>query len=104
MYVLSKIKIAQYLFRLPSYTYIYVLSNISSYKRSWTSSTEAFVKATHTSYAVISVGLSSPFNHPHTEVLERWRAAGAEVLTTGQRGTITFSTDGSDLKVETFIK
>ncbi len=69
-----------------------------------TSSTEAFVKATHTSYAVISVGLSSPFNHPHKEVLERWRAAGAEVLTTGQRGTITISTDGRDLRMKTFVK
>jgi competence protein ComEC len=69
-----------------------------------TSSTEAFVKASHPSYAVISVGLDSIFGHPHKVVLDRWRASGAEVLTTGQRGTITVSTDGSDLKVETFIK
>jgi len=69
-----------------------------------TSSTEAFIQAARPSYAVISVGLDSPFGHPHKEVLERWRASGAEVLTTGRRGTITVSTDGSDLKVETFIK
>ncbi len=69
-----------------------------------TSSTEAFVKAAHPSYAVISVGLDSVFGHPHKEVVERWRASGAQVLITGQRGTITISTDGSDLKVETFIK
>ena len=69
-----------------------------------TSSTDAFVKATRPSYAVISVGLDSPFGHPHKAVLERWSASGAEVLTTGQRGTITVSTDGSDLKLETFIK
>jgi competence protein ComEC len=69
-----------------------------------TSSTDAFVKATHPSYAVISVGLDSVFGHPHKEVVERWRSNGAQVLTTGQRGTITVSTDGSDLKLETFVK
>jgi len=59
------------------------------------------VKATHPSLAVISVGLTSPFGHPRPEVIERWRASGAQTLTTGQRGTITVSTDGYDLKVET---
>nr|MBA3805495.1 ComEC/Rec2 family competence protein [Acidobacteriota bacterium] len=66
-----------------------------------TSSTENFVTATHPSLAIISVGLTSPFGHPRPEVLERWRASGAEVMTTGERGTITVSTDGHDLKVET---
>jgi competence protein ComEC len=69
-----------------------------------TSSIDAFVKATSPHYAIISVGLTSIFGHPHTEILERWRANGAEILTTGQRGTITISTDGNDLKVETFVK
>jgi competence protein ComEC len=69
-----------------------------------TSSTGAFIQATLPAYAVISVGLTSIFGHPHAEVLERWRASGAEILTTGKRGTITFSTDGSDLRVETFVK
>jgi beta-lactamase superfamily II metal-dependent hydrolase len=36
-------------------------------------------------------------------VLERWRSSGAEVLTTGRRGTVTVSTDGRDLRVETFV-
>ena len=69
-----------------------------------TSSIEAFVKAANPAYAIISVGLTSTFGHPHTEVLERWRSSGAEILTTGRRGTITFSTDGNDLRVETFVK
>jgi competence protein ComEC len=69
-----------------------------------TSSTETFVEETKPAYAIISVGLKSIFGHPHREVLERWRASGAQILTTGQNGTITISTDGSDLKVETFIK
>ncbi len=69
-----------------------------------TSSTEAFVGATHPRLAVVSVGLTSMFGHPATEVIERWRAGGAEVMTTGQRGTITVSTDGADLRVATFLK
>jgi competence protein ComEC len=69
-----------------------------------TSSTEAFVAAARPALAVVSVGQDSPYGHPHTEVLARWRAAGALVLTTGERGTITISTDGEDLRAETFIK
>lgn len=69
-----------------------------------TSSTEMFVKAAHPRYAIIPVGLNSIFGHPHKEVLERWRSSGARILTTGQNGTITISTDGEDLRVETFVK
>jgi competence protein ComEC len=69
-----------------------------------TSSTESFVAAVRPSLAVVSVGLASPFGHPHPEVLERLRAHGAQVLTTGERGTITVSTDGEDLVVRTFIE
>jgi competence protein ComEC len=68
-----------------------------------TSSTEAFVNATRPRLAVISVGLDSPHGHPHAGVVERWRASGAEVLTTGERGTVTLSTDGDDLRVETYV-
>lgn len=68
-----------------------------------TSSTPDFVAATRAVYAVISVGKNSQFGHPHREVTERWRAAGARVLTTGERGTISISTDGKDLNVERFL-
>ncbi len=71
---------------------------------SQTSSTGTFVVAAHPAFAVISVGQTSPFGHPDTQVVERWRAAGAEVLQTGRRGTITVSTDGRDLKVETLVR
>jgi competence protein ComEC len=69
-----------------------------------TSSTEGFVHATQPSLAVVSVGQDSPYGHPHPEVLARWRAAGAQLLTTGERGTVTLSTDGEDLRVETFVR
>jgi competence protein ComEC len=62
-----------------------------------TSSTQAFINAVKAEYAIISVGRSSPFGHPHPEVVERWKAAGAIVMTTGEKGTISISTDGKDL-------
>lgn len=68
-----------------------------------TSSTESFVAAVRPSVAVVSVGHASPFGHPDKNVVARWRTAGAQVLQTGQRGTITSSTDGRDLKVDTFV-
>lgn len=69
-----------------------------------TSSIESFINAASPRYAIISVGLSSIYGHPHKEVLERWRASGARILITGRSGTITVSTDGNDLRLETFVR
>lgn len=69
-----------------------------------TSSTQAFVTAVQPKLAVISVGEKSMFGHPHREVVERWQAIGAEVLTTGRSGMITVTTDGKDLKVVKFVQ
>ena len=64
-----------------------------------TSSIKEFIEATKAEYAIIPVGRKSPFGHPHKEVSERWKKSGARVLTTGERGTITVSTNGKDLHV-----
>lgn len=64
-----------------------------------TSSTAPFIAATHARTAIISVGRTSRFGHPHREVVERWRASDAQVLTTGECGTITVTTDGRNLTV-----
>jgi competence protein ComEC len=69
-----------------------------------TSSTENFVKASKAKLAIISVGKQSQFGHPKPEVVERWKNAGAKVLTTGENGTISVSTDGRDLQLRTFSK
>jgi competence protein ComEC len=69
-----------------------------------TSSTEAFVAATNPQFAIISVGRTSQFGHPHKEVVDRWQSSGATVLTTGNGGTITVSTDGHDLNLKTFLQ
>jgi competence protein ComEC len=68
-----------------------------------TSSIQSLVDATHPRIAVISVGRTSIFGHPHKEVVERWRSSGAQVMTTGEKGTISVVTDGRDLTVTTFV-
>jgi competence protein ComEC len=67
-----------------------------------TSSTGGFVDATGPSLAIISVGQKSMFGHPHKEVVERWLASGAEVLTTGKCGMISVVTDGKEMTVTRF--
>jgi competence protein ComEC len=68
-----------------------------------TSSTQPFVEATRPSVAVISVGRTSIFGHPNKEVVERWRASGAKVMTTGEKGTISVVTNGNDVQLNTFV-
>src|SRR5882724_635320 len=69
-----------------------------------TSSTAPLIAAVRVRFAVISVGQTSIFGHPNKEVVERWRASGAEVLITGQSGTITVTTNGQNLNLEMFVK
>lgn len=69
-----------------------------------TSSTEAFVRGTHPKLAIISVGLTSMFGHPHKEVVERWQRTAVQLLTTGHSGTISVTTDGADLTVKKFVE
>ena len=67
-----------------------------------TSSTREFVNAVKAKLAIVPVGRESQFGHPHGEVVERWKASGAKILTTGENGTISVSTDGRDLQMKTY--
>jgi len=66
-----------------------------------TSSSFPFVTAVRPRFAVVSVGSYNGFGHPDGDVLRRLRVAGADVLRTDQRGTITMTTGGNinDLRV-----
>ena len=66
------------------------------------SSTQGFVDAVTPKVAIIPVGRRSRFGHPHPEVVERWRQSGAELKTTGSKGTIAVKTDGETLTFEAF--
>ncbi|NOR37559.1 MAG: DNA internalization-related competence protein ComEC/Rec2 [Woeseiaceae bacterium] len=54
-----------------------------------TSSSPSFVRALHPDLAIISAGFGNRWGLPHVEVVERWRASGAEVLTTAASGAIS---------------
>jgi len=69
-----------------------------------TSSTPDFVNAVRPQIAVIPVGRRSMYSHPHPEVVQRWHASTQTVLTTGQNGTVTITTDGRSFKLDTFVK
>ena len=68
------------------------------------SSTDGFVVATQPTYAIVSVGRKSIFGHPHAEVVQRWQANGATLLTTGECGAITITTDGHNLSLKEFVQ
>jgi competence protein ComEC len=58
-----------------------------------TSSTEAFVDATHPALAVISCGAANRFGFPAPAVVARWLAAGADVARTDRDGAVTVTID-----------
>lgn len=69
-----------------------------------TSSIQSFVTSINADYAIIPVGKRSQFGHPHQEVVERWEMSGAKILKTGERGTITVTTNGKDFEIQTYQK
>ena len=68
------------------------------------SSTEKFVKRVRPKFAVFTVKAGGRQRLPHPSVLERYESLGAKTYRTDRDGTITFITDGRDLRVRTFQK
>ena len=64
-----------------------------------TSSTAAFVNAVHPRVALVSVGAANMYGHPSPTVIDRLRAAGADVHRTDAEGTVVVTTDGSQIDV-----
>jgi competence protein ComEC len=53
-----------------------------------TSSTAPFVAASRPALALVAAGYRNRWELPRREVVERWRAAGAQLLTTADSGAI----------------
>jgi competence protein ComEC len=68
------------------------------------SSSAEFIKAVGCRYAIVSAGKSNIFHHPHPLVLRRYNEAGVRVFRTDRDGAVTFTTDGNNLHVNTFVK
>jgi competence protein ComEC len=62
-----------------------------------TSTSEKFLAVVEPQYAVVSAGKDNRYGHPDGEVIARASQAGARVLNTASRGTITFHSDGSSV-------
>lgn len=79
--------------------------NITVYKAghhgSKYSSGEALLSYIKPEYAIVSAGKDNTYGHPNPEALERLTVYSKEILSTIDRGTITFVTDGKGVEVET---
>jgi competence protein ComEC len=59
------------------------------------SSSMAFLNVVRPAVAIISVGASNPYGHPHQETLDRLSAVGAAIYRTDLQGTIQVQSDGA---------
>jgi competence protein ComEC len=66
------------------------------------SSTVPFVGQTRPRFVVFCVGRGNRFHFPHADVVERYRAAGAQCFRTDLHGAVTFETDGREVRWRTF--
>ena len=62
-----------------------------------TSTSSVFLKAVSPSYVVIQCGKDNSYGHPHKETMEKLEKAGCQVLRTDEYGTITASSDGTQI-------
>jgi competence protein ComEC len=66
-----------------------------------TSTSNEFLLAVSPRYAVISVGKDNDYGHPHPGTLAKLNAAGVQTYRTDLNGTVTFSSDGTNIGVKT---
>ncbi|MES2213975.1 MAG: ComEC/Rec2 family competence protein [Patescibacteria group bacterium] len=62
-----------------------------------TSTSVPYAEAVAPEYAIISAGKYNSYGHPHKETLDTLNKVGAKILSTAERGTIEFETDGKAL-------
>ena len=62
-----------------------------------TATSDAFLKATDPTWAVISCGQDNRYGHPHEEVLAKLKEEDVQVYRTDRLGTITAVSDGKNI-------
>lgn len=62
-----------------------------------TSTGAGWLSAVDPDVVVISAGKDNSYGHPHSEVLERITASGASIVSTAEKGTLTFVSDGTQV-------
>jgi len=66
-----------------------------------TSTSPEFLRAVSPEYAVISVGKDNDYGHPHQVTLDKLNAARVKCSRTDLKGSITFTSDGANIKAMT---
>ncbi len=66
-----------------------------------TSSSGLLLSRIRPEYSIISAGKNNKYGHPHVETMERLQKYSQEILSTIDKGSITFVSDGRLLKVKT---
>lgn len=64
-----------------------------------TSSSKIFLSAVNPTYAIISAGKDNKYGHPHKEILDLLNKLAIPFLSTIEKGSIIFKTDGRTLEV-----
>lgn len=64
-----------------------------------TSTDENWLRAVQPQLGIISAGQGNPFGHPHAEVIRALDQLGIPYIRTDEHGTITVTSDGSQLRV-----
>jgi len=64
-----------------------------------TSTGFSFLEKVRPLYGVVSAGKNNQYGHPHADVLSRAQKFNINILQTSELGTITFSTNGKEIKV-----
>jgi competence protein ComEC len=66
------------------------------------SSSAEFIKAVACRYAIVSAGKANVFHHPHPSILQRYNDAGVNIFRTDRDGAVTITTNGNNLRINTF--
>ncbi|MCK5257274.1 MAG: DNA internalization-related competence protein ComEC/Rec2, partial [Deltaproteobacteria bacterium] len=69
-----------------------------------TSSSPAFLKQVQPEFAIMNLGFKNIFHLPSRKVLKRYQDQGCQIFRTDQDGAITIETDGSEIRIKTFLK
>ena len=65
-----------------------------------TSSSRVFLSAVNPEYAVVSAGKDNKYGHPHKEVIDLLNEFNIPFVSTAERGSIIFKTDGETLNMK----